>query len=83
MQESPTWVCRMEDDPIVKLTVYHHIPVSIKATLFLGYRACANGSRQNGDGYIGLDEEFSSQIIFNPADPGRSFLESSFLPLYD
>jgi hypothetical protein len=32
------------------------------ATMFLGYRACAAGIKQTGDGYIGLDGELFSRI---------------------
>jgi hypothetical protein len=42
-------------------------------------------TRHIGDGYVMVDGELSSQkvpIFFHPVDPGRSFLESSILPLY-
>jgi hypothetical protein len=66
-----------KDDPGAKLTVHHHIPVSIlpiigkalhllqgvafKASLFLRYCACAADTIQNGDGYVVMDG--SSRII--------------------
>jgi hypothetical protein len=56
-----------------------------KAALFLGHHACAADNRQNGDGYVVVDEELSSRIVIvfvHPADPSRRFLVSSFLPLF-
>jgi hypothetical protein len=56
-----------------------------KVALLLRHRTCAADTRQNGDGYVVVDGELSSQIVFvvfNPTNPGRSFLESSILPLY-
>jgi hypothetical protein len=46
---------------------------------------CAADNRQNGDGNVVVDGELSNRkelVFFDPADPGRSCLESSILPLY-